>query len=151
MTKLKAFADDKLNIDKMMISLYNRVGNTVGKGKMLVTSIFSFSHSVFQSLLFLKMVKSWNHVVKSKPIPTQWHFLTPLGNKPFENTVGKGEIARNKFLSVWITFCQFLQILNCRLQTVSVWKGLKFVVWLWVNYTFCCWTNICVKGLFDDV
>ena len=30
------------------------------------------------------------------PIPTQWHLLTPLGNKPFENTVGKGEIARNK-------------------------------------------------------
>ena len=22
--------------------------------------------------------------------------LTPLGNKPFENTMGKGEIARNK-------------------------------------------------------
>ena len=28
-TKLKAFADDKLNAAKMMISLYNRVGNTV--------------------------------------------------------------------------------------------------------------------------
>ena len=31
----------------------------------------------------------------SSPIPTQRHLLTPLGNKPFENTVGKGEIARN--------------------------------------------------------
>ena len=44
--------------------------------------------------------------------------LTPLGNKPFENTVGKGEIARNEqfllfpqcFLPVWITFCYFRQI-----------------------------------------
>ena len=46
------------------------------------------------------------------------HLLTPLGNKPFENTVGKGEIARNKkfllfpqcFLPIWISFCQFPQI-----------------------------------------
>ena len=51
-------------------------------------------------------------------IPTQEHLLTPLGNKPFENTVGKGEIARNEqfllfslcFLPVWITFCIFRQI-----------------------------------------
>ena len=32
----------------------------------------------------------------SLPIPTQQHLLTPLGNKPFENTVGKGEIAHNE-------------------------------------------------------
>ena len=31
-----------------------------------------------------------------QPIPTQQHLLMPLGNKPFENTVGKGEIARNE-------------------------------------------------------
>ena len=44
--------------------------------------------------------------------------LTPLGNKPFENIVGKGEIARNDqfllfpqcFLPAWITFCHFRQI-----------------------------------------
>ena len=66
--------------------------------------------------------------------------MTPfdaLGKKPFENTVGKGEIARNEqfllfplcFLPVWITFYHFLQILNCRLQNVSIWKSLKFVIW----------------------
>ena len=27
---------------------------------------------------------------------TMTPFLTPLGNKPFQNTGGKGEIARNK-------------------------------------------------------
>ena len=32
-TRLKAFADDKLKIVKMMTSLYNRVDNTVGKGE----------------------------------------------------------------------------------------------------------------------
>ena len=55
----------------------------------------------------------------------------------FENTVGEGEITRNEqflllpqcFLSVWITFFHFHQISNCCLQTLSVWKSLKFVVW----------------------
>ena len=32
-TKLKAFADDKLNVAKMTISLFDRVENTVGKGE----------------------------------------------------------------------------------------------------------------------
>ena len=48
------------------------------------------------------------------------HTMTPfpLGNKPFENTVGKGEIARIEhfllfpqgFLPVWITVYHFRQI-----------------------------------------
>ena len=33
MTKLKAFADDNLNIAKMTISLFDWVENTVGKGE----------------------------------------------------------------------------------------------------------------------
>ena len=33
LTKLKAFADDKLKIAKMRISLFDRVENTVGKGE----------------------------------------------------------------------------------------------------------------------
>ena len=33
------------------------------------------------------------------------------------------------FLPVWRTLFYFHQILNCRLQTISVWKSLKFVVW----------------------
>ena len=32
-TKLKAFADDKLNVARMMFSLFDRVENTVGKGE----------------------------------------------------------------------------------------------------------------------
>ena len=57
-------------------------------------------------------------LVKSQPIRTQWHLLTLLGNKPCENTVGKGEIALNEkflpfpqcFLPVWITFFHIRQI-----------------------------------------
>ena len=52
LTKLKAFADDKSNVAKMMISLIDRVEKLWEKEKILVTSIFSFSYSVFQSLHF---------------------------------------------------------------------------------------------------
>ena len=50
-TKLKAFADMKLNAAKMMISIFYRVETLWEKEKMLVTSIFSFSLNNFQSLL----------------------------------------------------------------------------------------------------
>ena len=36
-------------------------------------------------------------------------------------------------LPVWKTFCHFHQTWNCRLQTISVWKSLKFVIWERVN------------------
>ena len=48
LTKLKAFADDKLDGVNMMTSLSLIGYKTLWKKeKMLVTSIFSFSHSVF--------------------------------------------------------------------------------------------------------
>ena len=51
MTKLKAFADDKLNVYKMTIFLQYRVENTVGKGENASYKHFLISRSVFQSLL----------------------------------------------------------------------------------------------------
>ena len=50
-TKLKAFADDKLNVTKMIISIFYRVENIVGKGEIACTSNFSFSLNVFKRLL----------------------------------------------------------------------------------------------------
>ena len=50
-TKLKAFADDKLNVTKKIISVFDRVENIVGKGEIAGTSNFSFSHNVFKRLL----------------------------------------------------------------------------------------------------
>ena len=49
--KLKAFADNKLHVAKIMISVFDSVENIVGKEKMPATSIFSFSHNVFKRLL----------------------------------------------------------------------------------------------------
>ena len=40
-TKLKAFADDKLNVTIMIVSGFNRVDNIVGKGEIACTSNFS--------------------------------------------------------------------------------------------------------------
>ena len=47
-TKLKAFADDHLKVAQMMVSFFDWVENTVGKGENAgnQTSIFSFYHSV---------------------------------------------------------------------------------------------------------
>ena len=50
-TKLKAFAVDKLKITKMIISVFDRVENSVGKGEIAFASNFSFSHNVFKRLL----------------------------------------------------------------------------------------------------
>ena len=70
------------------------------------------------------------------PFPKRALVFTCLQDKSFENTVGKGEIAHYEqfllfpqcFLSVWRAFCHFQQILK-KMQTLSVWKSLKFVVW----------------------
>ena len=46
--KLKALADDKLNVTKMIISVFDRGENIVKKGEIVCTSNFSFSHNVFK-------------------------------------------------------------------------------------------------------
>ena len=50
-TKLRAFADDKFNLTKMVISVFDREENVVGKGEIACTSNFSFIHNVFKRLL----------------------------------------------------------------------------------------------------
>ena len=52
--KLKAYADDKINVAQMMTSVSDRIENIVEKGEMLVTIIFFFSHNV------LKRLFSWS-------------------------------------------------------------------------------------------
>ena len=77
--------------------------------------------------------------------PKQALVFTCLQYKSFENIVGKGEIARCQqfllfpqcFLSIWRTFCHFHPILNCCLQTLPIWKSLKFLVLEMVHYVSC--------------
>ena len=92
------------------------------KDKILVTSVFYTIKDKFHDLpsanafnleqaKIMSIGRELTHSLTMTP-------LTPLGNKPFENSVGKGEIARNEqfllfpqcFLPVWITFFRFRQI-----------------------------------------
>ena len=50
-SKLKEYADDNFKFDENGRKLSKRVENTVAKGEMLVTSNFSFFHSVFKRLV----------------------------------------------------------------------------------------------------
>ena len=79
----------------MIISVYNRVESIVGKGEITCTSNFSFSHNVFTRLLSQTRQK----VSLCGNGLTHSHTMTPVdapGKQAFENTVGKGEIARNE-------------------------------------------------------
>ena len=51
MTKLKAFADDNFKFDENDRKLSKWVENIEGKEKLLITSNFSFSNSVFKRLV----------------------------------------------------------------------------------------------------
>ena len=76
-----------------------------------------------------------------KHLSKQTYVFMCLKCKSFKNAVGKGEIAHNEqfllfpqhFLSFWTTFCHSPQSPNYRLQILSVWKSLTFVVWERVN------------------
>ena len=54
---MKALADDISNVAVIMISLFERAENTVGKRENAGYQLFSFYHSVFKSI-FLTVVKS---------------------------------------------------------------------------------------------
>ena len=101
-----------------------------GKRRKCWLPAFSSFPTMFSKGFFFKVVKSWDGVEKSLQFPKQalvFKFVQYNLYKPFENTVGKGEIAHNEqfllfpqcFLPVWQTFCDFHQVLNFRLQTFS--------------------------------
>ena len=50
LSNLNVFADDKIYVTKNLKFVLGRVENIMGKGKKLVTSIFSFSRNVFKRL-----------------------------------------------------------------------------------------------------
>ena len=109
-----------------------KVENIVGEREKFWQPSFSCFSTVFCQSFLCKGCKHFR--LRGKEFAHS-HLLTPLGNKPFENTVGKGEIARKFilfpqcFLPAWITFFHLREIKNCRLQTLSGWISLKFVIW----------------------
>ena len=59
--------------------------------------------------------------------------FNPFGNKPCLLRVCSTSLLKRQWekekLFFWKTFCHFREIWDCRLQTLSVSKGLKFVIW----------------------
>ena len=80
MTKLKAFADDKFSVAYMMISVFDRVENILGKGENAGYQHFLLFPKCFQKPLSLTLYS----------IDT--HFDTSTA-EILENILGKGEIA----------------------------------------------------------
>ena len=126
------------------------------KEKLLVSSNFSFSHSVFKRLvlqthktqgLFGKGLKKKRHCsilfphrrytqvcLKSFRPTLQRRFLTPVRIKPFGNIVGNWNKIQHflLFLRCFLPYERHFQCLNifliCRLQMISIWTN--FVVLL---------------------
>ena len=65
LTKLKAFADDNINVAKMMISVSNRAENIVGKGENAGYQHFLLFPKCFQEASSLRVVKRQDCVVKT--------------------------------------------------------------------------------------
>ena len=95
-SELKEFANDNLKFDGNSKKFSKWVENTVWKGEIGHNEQFLLFTQYFQKTCIADTWKPglvWERV---NPFPHNDTFWSPLGNKPFENTVGKGEIARNK-------------------------------------------------------
>ena len=95
MLKLKAFADDKLNVAQKLKFALGRVENMMGKGENAGYQHFLRFRQCFQKAFFSGVSKV-SLCGKGLTHSHTMTLLTTLGKKPFENTVGKGEIARNE-------------------------------------------------------
>ena len=58
-TKFKPFADDKLNVAKIMVSVYDRVENIMGKGENAGYQHFLLFPQCFQKASFSGSLKVW--------------------------------------------------------------------------------------------
>ena len=56
---IQGIADNKYNVAQMMISVFDRVETSWEKKKMLVTSIFFFSHNVFKRCFSGSLIKTF--------------------------------------------------------------------------------------------
>ena len=90
-TKLKVFADDKLIVTKMIISVFDREENYVEKREIACISNFSFSHNVSKGFLPRpsKGVNVWEWV---NPFPNKPWFLCVCSSSLLKTLVGKKKL-----------------------------------------------------------
>ena len=103
-------------------------------------SIYIKMGEKFQPMSACAPRAGWYRMILFKGAITHSHTMTPFdapGKQAFKKHWVKEKLLVTSnfsfslkcFLHFWITFCHFRQIWNCHLQTLSVWKSLKFVVW----------------------
>ena len=88
-SKLKEFADYHFILNKIGRKFSERVENTVGKGEIVVTSNFSFSHSVFKSFV-LQTCKNQGLFGKGLTcyhVTKQFQLVMTVRQNVFENSI----------------------------------------------------------------
>ena len=90
-----------------------------------------FNHQMINTILLVTLIN---------PFPNKPWFLRVCSTSLLKTLWEKEKllVTSNFSFSQWFlpicrTFCHFHPIWNCRLQTLSVWLSLKFVVWERVN------------------
>ena len=58
-TKLKAFADDKINVAQMLLSVFDKIENVVGEGENAGCQHFLLFPQGFQKASFLESLRVW--------------------------------------------------------------------------------------------
>ena len=64
-TKFKAVADDKIDVAKTMLSVFDQIEKHWGKERKGWLRAFSPFPTMFSKCLFFRVIKSWDCVVKS--------------------------------------------------------------------------------------
>ena len=102
---------------------------------MLATSILSFIFNVFKTLILQGHL---NLGLLFHPFPNKSWFLRVCNTNLLKTQREKEKLLITKqfllFPQCFLNLSKelssvFIKFQNCRLQTLSVWKGLKFVVW----------------------
>ena len=136
--KLKAFADNNSNVTNMTISVLERTETLRKKEKMLITSIFSFSH-MFSKGCFLRVVKTRDWVVK---LIMNGRHGQIFFNRHQEDLLGKhwgnGKKYCYWYFSVNI-FLLFTLYQTTKFQTASNWKQIQTTIWRWLKI----WNLVC--------
>ena len=84
---------------------------------------------------------------------TKWHLLTPLGNKPLENTVGKGEIAHDEQFLLYPVFSVRLENFllfswNLKLSSADCFNlDLSKILSFGNGLILTCWVTLCMATL----
>ena len=142
---------------------------------MRVTSIFSPFPTICLKGFYLGVIKTWDCKVKSFSGVWKWQLSTkynPFPNKPWFSCVysrsllktlrekekllvtGNFSFSYSVFYPFGKLFGLFHQIWKCSMHHLSVWKGLKFVVWkgdnmkveLLLQYLYTSYYNLNVLG-----